>query len=181
MSRSAGAEATGWASTVRRAAQGDEAAFARLVTEHHATMTRVAYAVAGDAEVAADAVQSAWSIAWRRLSSLREPDQVRSWLIAIAANESRQLIRRQRRRTVVELSTADPGRHEPDPGDRIEVVDLARALQHLSPDDRTLLALRFVAGMDSSEISAQLGMSASGVRSRLARLLERLRGELDHA
>jgi RNA polymerase sigma-70 factor (ECF subfamily) len=151
----------------------------RLVAEHHPTMTRVAYAIAGDAELAADAVQSAWSIAWRRLGSLRDPHQVRSWLIAIAANESRQLLRKQRRRTVVELSVGED-HQEPDPGDRIEVVDLVRALRDLSPDDRTLLALRFVAGMDSSQISAQLGMSASGVRSRLARLLERLRGELDH-
>ena len=177
----AGAEATGWSAVVRRAAGGDEVAFARLVAQHHATMTRVAYAIAGDAEVAADAVQSAWSIAWRRLGSVRDPEQVGSWLIAIAANESRGLMRRQRRRTVVELSARDQERHEPDPGDRIEVVDLARALRQLSPDDRTLLALRFVAGMDSGQIADHLQLSASGVRSRLARLLERLRGELDHA
>ena len=31
------------------------------------------------------------------------------------------------------------------------------------------------------EIAAQLGMSASGVRSRLSRLIESLRTELDHA
>ena len=177
----AGAEATGWSAVVRRAAGGDEVAFARLVAQHHATMMRVAYAIAGDAEVAADAVQSAWSIAWRRLGSVRDPEQVGSWLIAIAANESRGLMRRQRRRTVVELSARDQERHERDPGDRIEVVDLARALRQLSPDDRTLLALRFVAGMDSGQIADHLQLSASGVRSRLARLLERLRGELDHA
>ena len=68
-----------------------------------------------------------------------------------------------------------------DPADHIPTLDLARALARLGPDDRTLLALRFVAGLDSNEIATQLGISASGVRSRLARLVDRLRKELDHA
>jgi DNA-directed RNA polymerase specialized sigma24 family protein len=38
--------------------------------------------------------------------------------------------------------------------------------------------MRYVAGLDSSEIARQMGISASGVRSRLARLLERLREDL---
>ena len=75
--------------TVRRAAEGDEVAFARLVAAHHASMVRVAYVIVGDAALASDAVQSAWEIAWRKLGDLREPDQVRAWLVAIAANEAR--------------------------------------------------------------------------------------------
>ena len=68
-----------------------------------------------------------------------------------------------------------------DPAGMIEVVDLKRAVAKLSARDQDLLAMRFAAGLDSSEIGAQAGMSASGVRSRLARLLERLRTELDDA
>ncbi len=165
--------------TVRLAASGDQAAFGRLIAEHHPTMARVAYAITGDREDAADAVQVAWSTAWRRLGSLRDPAQVRSWLVAIAANEARQIVRRQRQRTIVDISGVPDGRTGGDPGGRISEVDLARALRSLPPDDRTLLALRFAAGLDSFEIAAQLGLSASGVRSRLARLLDRLRGELD--
>jgi RNA polymerase sigma factor (sigma-70 family) len=51
----------------------------------------------------------------------------------------------------------------------------------LPPDDRRLLALRYVAGLDSTQIATHLGLSASGVRTRLARLLDRLRVDLDHA
>ena len=60
-------DATALEATVRRAAAGDEAAFARLVAEHHASMTRVAFVIVGDAAAASDAVQTAWSIAWQRL------------------------------------------------------------------------------------------------------------------
>jgi DNA-directed RNA polymerase specialized sigma24 family protein len=74
-------------SNVAEAAAGDQAAFARLVAEHHPSMARVAYAITGDRDTAEDAVQSAWSVAWRRLGSLRDPRVVRAWLVAIAANE----------------------------------------------------------------------------------------------
>jgi len=40
-------------------------------------------------------VQSARSIAWRKLSSLRDPERLRPWLVSVAANEARQLVRGQ--------------------------------------------------------------------------------------
>jgi RNA polymerase sigma-70 factor (ECF subfamily) len=172
-------------SIVGQAANGDEQAFAALVQAHHASMLRVAYVIAGDPEVAADAVQSAWSVAWRQLGRLRDRSAVRPWLVAIAANEARLIGRRQRRRTIVELAITAPGGFSDaamvDPGERIAIVDLQRVLQRLSPDDRMLLALRYVADLDSGQIAAHLHLSASGVRSRLSRLLERLRMELDRA
>ncbi len=167
--------------TVRLAAQGDEAAFTRLVAEHRAAMARVAFVICGDPEVTRDVVQTAWSIAWRRLPALRDPGLVRPWLIAIAANEARQAIRRQRRRPVIDISETVQVDAGGDPADTIGLVDLQRALAQLKPDDRRLLALRFVAGFDSTEIARHTGLSASGVRSRLARLVDRLRTDIDHA
>jgi RNA polymerase sigma-70 factor (ECF subfamily) len=172
-------EATAVATMVRLAADGDEAAFARLVAEHHEAMARVAYVVTGDAELTKDAVQAAWSIAWRRLHSLRDPDKVRAWLVAIAANEARQTMRRGRRVSIVDINEELDHRGGSDPANEIGVLDLERSLRKLGPDDRVLLALRFVTGLDSTEIAAQLGLSASGVRSRLARLLDRLRADLE--
>ena len=87
-------------STVELAASGDEVAFARLIAEHHEPMVRAAYVVVGDTELAREAAQNAWVIAWRRLSSLRQPERVRSWLVAISANEARGLVRRAKRREV---------------------------------------------------------------------------------
>jgi RNA polymerase sigma-70 factor (ECF subfamily) len=168
-------------SIVARAAAGDQVAFARLVAEHHPAMARVAYAITGDAESAADATQTAWSIAWRKLGSLRDQGTVGAWLVAIAANEARQTLRRHRTSTIVDLSNVSEDRGGGDPSDRIQTVDLARVLRSLNPDERSLLALRFAAGLDSTEIATQLGISASGVRSRLSRLIERLRLDLDHA
>lgn len=168
-------------STVRLAATGDEAAFAQLVDRHHASMAKVAYAICGDVEGARDATQQAWEIAWRRLPTLRDHAHIRSWLVAIAANEARQAIRRRRVRAVVDISQRTDAAPGADPADRIAAVDLARVLRKLDPEDRALLAMRFLAGLDATEMARGLRLSPSGVRSRLARLLERLRTELDHA
>lgn len=164
---------------VRSAATGDEVAFARLVAEHHAQMLRVAFVITDDTEIARDAVQSAWTRAWQHLHSLRDPLQVRSWLIAIAANEARRARRRRGREWIVDISSEVDVESPGDQEAALDMLDLRRVLQSLSADDRALLALRYVAGLDSTEIARHLHMSASGVRSRLARTLERIRGDLD--
>ena len=51
-------------------------------------------------------------------------------------------------------------------------------MQRLDPDDRALLALRYVAGFDSNELSLATGISPSGTRSRIERLLKKLREDL---
>ena len=165
---------------VARAARGDQAAFAQLVADHHAVMARVAFGIIGEAEAAADATQAAWAVAWRRLGSLRDASTIRAWLVAIAANQARDLVRQRRRRPIMDISAVAPQAAAGDPADGIPAVDVARAVARLDLDDRALLALRFAAGFDSTEIAAHMGMSASGVRSRLSRCLARLRTELDH-
>lgn len=175
-------EADGHANLIRAAIAGDEAAFAVIVERHRTAMTRVAYVVCGDADIAEEAVQSAWPIIWQRLGSVRDPERLGAWLASVAVNEARQLVRGRRRRSVVEIAVATHERATaPDPMTSVDDIDLVRALAGLQPEDRALLALRYVAGLNSFELGRALGMSASGLRRRLARLLERLRTELRDA
>jgi RNA polymerase sigma factor (sigma-70 family) len=101
--------------------------------------------------------------------------------VAIAANEARQLMRRSRRRQVVELDLREPDRSAGDSTTWVADMDLRNALARLNPDDRALLALRYVAGVDSFELSRITGLSPSGTRARLARLLAVLREDLADA
>jgi len=165
------------ASIVALAGAGDEAAFAQLVAAHHADMARVAFAVCGDRELAEDAVQSSWLVAWRKLHSLRDPDRVRPWLLAVAANEARQLLRR-RHGPVVEIDVEVPGDPHGDPSTGIERLDLRRALAHLSPDDRALVAMHYVIDLSSDELGVAIGASPSAARMRLSRIVDRLKKEL---
>jgi RNA polymerase sigma-70 factor (ECF subfamily) len=161
---------------IERAIAGDEVAFARIVAAHNDDMARIAYLVSGSLDVAEDAVQAAWAIAWRRLGSLREPTRLRPWLMSVAANEARQLGRGNRSRRVRELAVGS-GRQSANT-DHAALIDLANALAALDDGDRTLIGLRYIAGLDSAEIGIEFGLSASGVRVRLHRLMTRLRQEL---
>jgi RNA polymerase sigma factor (sigma-70 family) len=167
---------------VARAVTGDEVAFARIVAAHHDDMARVAFVVCGDVELAQEAVQAAWQKAWAKLGSIRAADRLRPWLVSIAANEAKQLLRSRRRRwlreTVIDDERSPSARLGPDPAGRAAQLDLANALAGLEPDDRSLIALRYAAGLTSDEIGRAIGMTGGGVRARLARLLNRLREEL---
>lgn len=177
--RPSASPATGLAQTIAAAAGGDQVAFARIVAEYHADMVRVCHVITRDADQANDAVQEAWGICWRELRRLRDPSRLKSWLVAIAANEARQLVRSQRRRVVTELRVDGP--RADDEGTTVwgGRIDLRNALAGLSVDDRQLLALRYVAGFDSHELSRVTGLSPSGTRARLQRLLATLRDELE--
>jgi RNA polymerase sigma factor (sigma-70 family) len=167
---------------VARATGGDEVAFARIVAAHHDDMARVAFVVCGDVELAQEAVQAAWQKAWVKLASIRAADRLRPWLVSIAANEARQLIRSRNRRwlreTAIDGDEETGARPGTDPASRAAQLDLANALAGLEPDDRTLIALRYAGGLTSDEIGRAIGMTGGGVRARLARLLTRLREEL---
>jgi len=162
---------------VKRALVGDEAAFEWIVETYSADMAHVCFVVCGDSALAEEAIAAAWPLAWSKLDTLRETDRLGSWLISIAANQARKIARSRRRRSVREIPVATVD--EPTiSSERDAHIDLANALAQLKPDDRALLALRYVAGFDSNELARATGLSPSGTRARLARLLSRMRTEL---
>ena len=161
------------------AADGDELALRRIIAENHEDMRRVCSYVLGDSAVADEAVQAAWVIAWKRIGTVRDPERLRPWLVSVALNEAKQLLRKRRRRAQVEVpadASAQPGGVDPATG--IAAIDLKAALDRFDPDDRALLAMRYAAGFDSNELAVALGITPAGTRTRLKRLLDRLREEL---
>jgi RNA polymerase sigma-70 factor (ECF subfamily) len=168
----------GTATLVAAASRGEVLALEQIIALHHGDMTRVCVLVCGgDIDLGEEAAQAAWPVVWRKIGTLKDPSRLRPWLISVAANEARMLLR-QRRRGVVDLNAADELSGRDDPSMSASALDLRVALRSLDPKDRELLALRYVGGFDSTEIGRALGMSASGVRTRLERLLSRLRKEL---
>jgi RNA polymerase sigma-70 factor (ECF subfamily) len=169
----------GRAGLLAAAAAGDELAFRRIIAEHHDDMRRVALSIARDRAVAEEATQAAWLIAWKKIGDVRDEASLRPWLMSVAANEVKRVLRKSRRRAEVEIATdvsGEPGGVDPATG--IDAMDLSSALRRLDPDDRALLAMRYVAGFDSNELATALGISPSGTRNRLERLRKRLREEL---
>jgi RNA polymerase sigma factor (sigma-70 family) len=179
-------EATGRAadvdltSSLASAAAGDEAAFARIVARYQEELFSIAVLVTRDRSLAEDAVQSAWAIAWRKLDTIRSPERLRPWLVSVAVNECKGQLRKRRKHADVEFiadTVAAPGHVDPSTG--VAGIDLRAAIERLDPDDRALLAMRYVAGFKAPELAAAVGITPAGVRTRLKRLLDGLREELE--
>ena len=150
-------------STVASAVAGDEVAFARIIAAYDSEMYRVCMAVFRDPAIAADAVQSAWAIAWTKLGSVRQPERVRTWLVSVAVNEGKKQLRRRTRRPEVDYTSDVPDqRGEVDPTTGIDMLDLMAAVEHLRPDDRALLAMRYMAGFNATELWGCPGKQPGG-------------------
>lgn len=161
--------------------EGDTHAFADLISLHDGEMLRVAAVICRDGDMAEDAVQQAWKRAWRQLGTIRDPDRVRAWLVAVAANEARQIVRSEGRRSRRERAYSGQIAHNDIVDSVNERLHLDAVLAALDVRDRELLALRYVAGLNATEIAGLRQSSPGAVRSRLARLIARLREELSDA
>ena len=99
------------------------------------------------------------------------PRAMRPWLFSVAQRRiADELRRRGRRGPLVDATVHHDAPLDPAP---------ASALEHLSPEDRELLFLRFVAELSHFEIGAIVGCSERASRMRLSRAARRLRLEVN--
>lgn len=77
--------------------------------------------------------------------------------MTVAANEARQILRKRRRQATIETD-ADAARQPGgiDPATGAAALDVSAAVSKLDVDDRTLLAMRYVASFDATEIANAL-------------------------
>ncbi|MDG2049413.1 MAG: sigma-70 family RNA polymerase sigma factor [Myxococcota bacterium] len=138
--------------------------------------------ILGDDEAAADAVQDALIALWQHGPV---PDHQRRWLIRTVVHRSLHARRSRMRRHrwedlggdfVKPCSFCDPAR-------QIEIRELLdvleQALESLPPDQRRVVELRDIEGLDYREIADQLGIPVGTVRSRLNRARNRMRESND--
>lgn len=137
---------------------------------------RLATFILRDPLAAEDAVQEAALLAWDRRKSLRDIRTADGWFTRILVNVCRdELRRRARRARVIDLQPAKsrgPAASDAD-------AELRPAITRLTPDEQSLLALRFGRELTVPEIAAQLTIPEGTVKSRLHYALAHLRAALD--
>jgi RNA polymerase sigma factor (sigma-70 family) len=146
---------------------GDEAAFRRLYRRHTPRLHQLALRlVGGEAAEAEDVVQDTWIKATEKLETFRWDSAFGTWLHAIGLNVAREAMRRRgRRREVDWAEDAEPPASAP--LERIDPVDLERAIAALPDGYRTVMVLHDVEGYTHEEIAAQLGVAAGTTKSQL--------------
>src|SRR3954469_18032693 len=160
---------------LRRARNGEVAAFDTIAATRIPDAFRIASAILGSEAAAADATQNALLAAWSELPRLRELDRFDAWCHRILVNECRMQVRRQARLREVELADTHPdgAGSRPQGGVRsslelVQLLDLLEgAFEQLAPDDRTLVVLHHLEGRPLAEIAAILHMPVGTVKWRL--------------
>jgi DNA-directed RNA polymerase specialized sigma24 family protein len=152
---------------VRRAQRGDAAALEAVLRDLAPYLGRICGAIALDA--GDDALQEAMVAVTRNLTTLREPDALRGWARRIAVREAVRAaaaVTAGGRSVPIAPGRLDPGATVPDGATAVEV---RAVLDDLAPEQRAVLVLRHLDGLDEGEMAEALGVARGTVKSRLHR------------
>ncbi|MGQ4659821.1 sigma-70 family RNA polymerase sigma factor [Lysobacter sp. F6437] len=168
------------------AADGDRAAYGRIVAACQNSVTAIALAIVRDVPASEDIAQEAFLSAWQNLRRLQNPASFLPWLRQITRNLARDHLRERQRlpreardADALIAAAADP---QPQPFERLieqertdVVVELISALPS---DSREVLLLYYREGQRSQQVADLLGLSDAAVRKRLSRARATVRDEL---
>lgn len=175
---------------IRAAQAGNLEAFNQLVLRHERPVFNVALRLLRDPGLAEDATQDTFIRAWQAIRTF-QTGSVRSWLYKIATNRSYDMLRASARRPAGSLE-AEPveieplwasggaGEESPDTHAlRQELsIYLERALTALPEDQRMVVLLVDVQGLDYHEVAEAMGIALGTVKSRLSRARAKIRQAL---
>lgn len=178
----------------------DQRLFNQVVKAYYPSMYSVAYAIAGHS-IADEVVQEAWVSGIRALPKFEGRSKLKSWLIRIVANEAKTRLRKESRsvslEAVNETWATDPrfdnrghwnsSNTEWDsasPDELLSANELQdcfdKHLDFLPPNQKQVLNLRDVGGMDMDEICNILEVSSSNARVLLHRARDKMQQMVAH-
>jgi len=196
-------------SLVERLRSGDAESFARVVDDWSPTMLRVARSFVSTQASAEEVVQETWLAVLRGLDGFEGRSALRTWVFRILANLAKTRGVREARTipwsSVPSAGgpTVDPdrfrGSDEPWSGHWTDAgapsaweaspeaailageirAQVQTALEDLPEQQRTVVSLRDIHGLDSDEVCATLGISPGNQRVLLHRGRARLRSALE--
>lgn len=177
---------------IRRAGAGDQAAWSEIYDRNYPPVYRYVRARIFDATAAEDVAAEVFLAAVRGIDRYRQQGRpLLAWLFGIAAHavaDYRRRTGRERRLRdrLVPLLGGRTARPDDVPTlttsgeDDVVVwhVDLARAIEQLTAQQREVMQLRYFVGLKTAEIASILGKDASAIYSLHARALISLRERL---
>lgn len=180
-------------SLAERARRGDREAFGLLVVAHQRGITRLAYRILGDADLADSVAQETFLRAWQRRRRFRGDGPFGGWLGRIAVNLCRDQLRRKRLVwSETELPQPAVGGLSPlaaaldgDPSPEAASLSrdlgrrIAAAMAALPRKQREVFALRFYEELPLADIAAALRVDLGTVKTHLFRATRRLRQTLE--
>lgn len=172
------------AGLMKRAADGDDAAFESLVREFERPVFALAMQSTQNREDAEDITQEVFMKIWRSRGDFRGDCSVATWFFRIARNTINDSLRRRTKHQSISLTDDDSEETDipttdDDPAESYErkerIKAVRRAIRELSAEHRELILLRDMNGLSYKEITELTGLDEGTVKSRLFRARNNLR------
>ena len=174
------------AQLIRRILAGDDAAFDTLVRKHQKGVHALAWRKVSDFHYAEEITQDTFLQAYKKLSTLKNPNQFAGWLYVIANRLCINWLQRHKpamqsledtpMEAIEESSyihyTAEQREAE---GTEHRYAIAEKLLSKLPESERTVMTLHYLGEMTAKEISKFLGVSVNTITNRLWRARKRLR------
>ncbi len=156
--------------------------YTHIITSVRDRLYRLALRVVNDADDAEDVVQDVLVKSWRQREKIVCLDNPPAWLLRMTKHQAIDRLRSAKVRSARETEAAASDRDARTPY-RIAAANDAlghvhRLLQQLPPDQRTVLHLREVEGMEYQEIADATGLTMQQVKTYLHRGRHKLRALL---
>ena len=174
------------------AAYGDLDAFDELVRRYRYAVVMVALDIVGSHEVAEDAAQDSFLLAYKALPQLADPSKFAGWLYSITRNRARRIGTHEATRRTTPLSAVDEflvarsselaGSQFDHAERRIECARVTAELAHIPEDYSRILELYYAQEWPIERIAAFFLIPETTVKWRLhqgRKLLRRRLGEND--
>ena len=169
---------------LKKAAEGDQAAFLELYDRHRQPIFRFAYRLLGEVDIAEDVTHDCFLSLIRKPENFRaERASLRTYLFAAARNLALKHFRSTGRETGLDEVTEEPqlsSRQGPLRKllDEELAAEVRRAVFSLAPLQREALVLFEYEGLSLNEIAEITGADVGAVKGRLYRARERLKSIL---
>lgn len=164
---------------------GDESAYATLVTKHKSLVFSIALRILNNREDAEEIAQDCFLKAYRSLKFFKKKSKFSTWLYRIAYNSAISRTRKKRLEfvpmdeyVVQNYSVNNEPKTVIGLDDHEQAVLIDRALQRLSDDENLLITLFYKGDNSVEDISHITGLSSSNVKVRLHRIRKKLYDEI---
>lgn len=156
--------------------------YSHIITSVRDRLYRLALRMVNDADEAEDVVQDVLVKSWKQKDRILSLDNPPAWLMRMTKHQAIDRLRSRSVRMVRETEAATTDRDVITPHRIVEGNDtlahIHRLLQQLPADQRTVLQLREVEGMEYREIAEITGLNLAQVKSYLHRGRQKIRALL---
>jgi RNA polymerase sigma-70 factor (ECF subfamily) len=164
----------------RRIAAQDQMAMNQLVEQYGDVLFRTSMLVLKDVQLAEDVVQETFITAYRKIRQYNGEGSLKAWLVAIALNHGRSIMRRAwwKRLTLRDMESEQLSSHHLNPEHQVMDRALMNEIYKLPYPYREVIVLYYYQDMTLHEIAGLLNEREGTVKTRLFRARQRLKKEL---